>query len=247
MIYNANLNDGFIISLLHLNRYYGITQNPETKDFVIIMKYYTYDLKHYITKNFYSIEWNNKLILLQQIIHALHNIHCQEIIHRDFHSGNILCDNEYNVVISDLGISKLSTEASVDENGYYGIIPYIAPEVLQGQKSNKYTKASDIYSFGMIMWELMTGRRPFWDQNYDIELIIKICDGIRPTINTNAPEGYIELIQKCWHSDPNKRPTTGVIRESVYKIILNEKKNKLRLLTRLILDLLVYLQNQQGV
>ncbi|CAI2188155.1 15076_t:CDS:2, partial [Funneliformis geosporum] len=129
--------------------------------------------------------------------------------------GNILCDNEYNVVISDLGISKLSTEASVDENGYYGIIPYIAPEVLQGQKSNKYTKASDIYSFGMIMWELMTGRRPFWDQNYDIELIIKICDGIRPTINTNAPEGYIELIQKCWHSDPNKRPTTGVIRESI--------------------------------
>ncbi|CAI2171735.1 15672_t:CDS:2 [Funneliformis geosporum] len=153
------------------------------------------------------------------------------IIHRDFHSGNILCNSEYDVVISDLGISKLSTEASVNENGYYGIIPYIAPEIFQGQKSNKYTEASDIYSFGMIMWELMIGRRPFWDQNYDTELIIKICDDIRPSIiTTNAPEGYIELMQKCWHSDPKKRPTTRAIRESVKKIISNEKKNPTKII-----------------
>ncbi|POG63811.1 hypothetical protein GLOIN_2v1682625, partial [Rhizophagus irregularis DAOM 181602=DAOM 197198] len=59
----------------------------------------------------------------------------------------------------------------------------------------------------MIMWELMTGRRPFWDQNHDTELIIEICDGLRPPIVTNAPEGYIELMEECWHSDPDKRPT----------------------------------------
>ncbi|CAI2171583.1 8206_t:CDS:2 [Funneliformis geosporum] len=144
---------------------------------------------------------------------------------------NLAFQCEYDVVISDLGISKLSTEASVNENGYYGIIPYIAPEIFQGQKSNKYTEASDIYSFGMIMWELMIGRRPFWDQNYDTELIIKICDDIRPSIiTTNAPEGYIELMQKCWHSDPKKRPTTRAIRESVKKIISNEKKNPTKII-----------------
>ncbi|CAI2186588.1 2407_t:CDS:2, partial [Funneliformis geosporum] len=102
-------------------------------------------------------------------------------------------------------ISKLSTELSVNDNECYGIIPYIAPEIFQGQKYKKYTKASDIYSFGMIMWELMTGRSPFWHQNFDIDLIINICDGIRPPIITNAPEGYIELMQNCWDSDPNKR------------------------------------------
>ena len=59
----------------------------------------------------------------------------------------------------------------------------------------------------MIMWELMTGRRPFWDKSHDTDLIIEICDGLRPPIVTNAPEGYIELMQKCWHSDPNRRPT----------------------------------------
>ncbi|CAB4435302.1 unnamed protein product [Rhizophagus irregularis] len=86
----------------------------------------------------------------------------------------------------------------------YGIIPYIAPEILKRQN---YTIASDIYGFGMIMWELMTGRRPFWDHDHDTDLIIKICDGFRPPIVTNAPEGYVKLMQRCWHSDPNKRST----------------------------------------
>ena len=66
----------------------------------------------------------------------------------------------------------------------------------------------------MIMWELMTGRRPFWDQNHDTDLIIKICDGLRPPIITNAPEGYIELMQKCWHSDPLKRSTLMILLNS---------------------------------
>jgi serine/threonine protein kinase len=102
-----------------------------------------------------------------------------------------------------LGISKSATE-STDNKENYGIIPYMAPEIFQGQK---YTKDSDIYSFGMIMWEFMTGRRPFWDRNHDIELIIDIYDGLRPPIVTNAPKGYIELMKECWHFDPVKRPT----------------------------------------
>ncbi|RIA86621.1 hypothetical protein C1645_878573 [Glomus cerebriforme] len=60
------------------------------------------------------------------------------------------------------------------------------------------------------MWELMTGRRPFWDRNHDTELIIEICDGLRPPIVTNAPKGYINLMKECWHSDPEKRPTATV-------------------------------------
>src|SRR5207248_3569478 len=108
--------------------------------------------------------------------------------------------------IGDLGISKSATESTDDNNENYGIIPYMSPEIFQGQK---YTTASDVYSFGMIMWELMTGRRPFWDQDHDTELIIKICDGLRPPIVINAPEGYIELMKQCWHSDPMKRPTAS--------------------------------------
>ncbi|CAI2168073.1 6736_t:CDS:2 [Funneliformis geosporum] len=119
----------------------------------------------------------------------------------------------------------------------YGIIPYIAPEIFQKQnfcetlindsniECRSHTKASDIYSFGIIMWELMAGRRPFWDQNYDTDLIIKICDGIRPPIVTNAPEGFINIMQECWNANPNKRPTASK-RKYRENFIDDDKNNK---------------------
>ncbi|CAI2189276.1 14708_t:CDS:2 [Funneliformis geosporum] len=151
---------------------------------------------------------------------GLYYLHYQNIIHQDLHSGNILLKSKYDIVINDLGLSKLSSELSnyneTNETNY-GIIPYMAPKVLQKQK---HTNKSDIYSFGMIMWECMTGRRPFWDRAHDIELIIDICDGLRPlTGNIVAPEGYIELMKECWDPDQNKRPPASGI--STAKILLS--------------------------
>jgi serine/threonine protein kinase len=188
------------------------------------MPYYSFgDLKHYITKDFFSIRWWKKLKLLKFSIAGLVNIHSAKIVHRDFHSGNILLEYDGNgVKIGDLGLSKSATAESTDDdnNENYGIIPYMAPEIFQGQK---YTTASDIYSFGMIMWEVMTGRRPFWDRSHDTDLIIEIVDGLRPPIVTNAPEGYIELMEECWHSDPSKRPTATDIYEKIDKMWDNER------------------------
>src|SRR5207248_251943 len=152
------------------------------------------DLTHYITNDFFKISWIDKLNKLTSIVRGLHRIHEKDIVHKDYHSGNIfITEGRYTgntaAITGDLGLSKSSLDN--DDNEIYGIIPYVAPEIFHGQK---YTKASDIYSFSMIMWELMTGRRPFWDQSHDTDLIIKICDGLRPPIITNAPKGYIELM-----------------------------------------------------
>ncbi|CAI2165315.1 9943_t:CDS:2 [Funneliformis geosporum] len=157
----------------------------------------------------------------------LTSLYLRGIVHRDFHSGNILCENENDIIISDLGISKLLIESNDNNCVYYGIIPYVAPEIFQLQTC---TKASDIYSFGIIMWELMTGRKPFWDRKWDIHLIIEIHDGIRPPIITDAPEGYIELMQKCWDSNPNERPTAYEIIKSINEIIFNEKMNPTKIM-----------------
>ncbi|RIA91182.1 kinase-like domain-containing protein [Glomus cerebriforme] len=189
------------------------------------MPYYDLgDLTNYIINNFYSIDWKTKLDKLKSIIYGLESIHHENIVHGDLHSGNIffndISDRIINdVVIGDLGMSK--AVESNDDNENYGIISYMAPELFQEQK---YSKASDIYSFGMIMWEFMTGRRPFWDRIHDTELIIEICDGLRPPIITNAPEGYIDLMKKCWHSDSDKRPTAfDIFHYKIDEIIKNEK------------------------
>src|ERR1044071_2181700 len=103
MVYIADLNNGYFESLLYLNEYYGVTRDPSTKDFVIIMKYYRSDLRNYVTNDFYNIKWGIKLKILIHIAKGLDHIHEQEIIHRDLHSKNILCENEGDAVISDLG------------------------------------------------------------------------------------------------------------------------------------------------
>ena len=188
---------------------------------MIIMPYYNQgDLIHYISNDFYNISWSTKLDNLGNIIRGLVNMHGVNIIHRDFHSGNIFFDPI--AYIGDLGISKSATETTDDNNENYGIIPYMAPEIFQGQK---YTQASDIYSFGMIMWEFMTARRPFWDRDHDTELIIDICDGLRPPIVTNAPDGYIELMNECWHSDPEKRPEATDILKKISNMEIKEGEN----------------------
>src|SRR3989337_1916218 len=216
VLFRSDLNEGFFDSLQYLNKYYGITQDPITENFIIIMKYYKLgSLKDYITKNFYNIKWYEKLEILRRILAGLDHLHNQNIIHRDFHSGNILYENVFDIVISDLGISKSSMDNDDDE--IYGIISYMAPEILQGKE---YTMASDIYGCGMIMWELITGRMPFGNQNNNIELAIKICKEFRPPIIKNTPKGYIELMQECWDSDPNKRPTTL----DIIKRLINVKR-----------------------
>ncbi|RGB31923.1 kinase-like domain-containing protein [Rhizophagus diaphanus] len=215
-----------------INTYYGITQCPETENFLIITKYYeSGNLSHYITNNFFNMDWGIKLNILNDIIIGLKAMHDAEILHKDYHSGNIFIDirddDWLQSITGDLGLSK-SSLVEEDDDEIYGILPYVAPEVLQVKK---YTKASDIYSIGMIMWELMIGRRPFWDRNYDTELIIEIvCDELRPPIVTNAPKGYIDLMQKCWHFDPSERPTAVELQKNIENILVKEPYSKTKIM-----------------
>ena len=144
-----------------------------------------------------QLKWMDKLTLLHCIASDLQIIHSQELIHRDLHSGNILQDHLHSAYIADLGLSISTNIASNAEGrGIYGVLPYIAPEALE---RGYYSTASDIYSFGIIMWEILYGRPVSYNREFGQRLQIEICrNDLRPTIVENMPLSYINLMKQCW-------------------------------------------------
>ncbi|PKY19225.1 kinase-like protein [Rhizophagus irregularis] len=182
----------------HIIGYYGITREPETKDYMLVMKYASGgNLHSYLQRNFENVTWNKKLYILWQISAGLRTIHEVNFIHRDFHSGNILLESESSGKwkIGDLGLSQPANSTLLN-NEIYG--------------------KSDIYSMGMIMWELTTGCKPFDNIEHNTELIYKIIDGKKPKITNDTPDCYANLMRKCWDSDPLKRPSAKEILEVIY-------------------------------
>ena len=111
------------------------------------------------------------------------------------HSGNIFSYDNCQSVIGDLGLCQQVINKKNNLNKIFGVIPYLAPEVLS---KKLYTKESDIYSFGIITREFTTGKKPFHDRQHNHILITDILKGERPQITDDTPEFYAELMKKCW-------------------------------------------------
>ncbi|CAI2181199.1 16584_t:CDS:2 [Funneliformis geosporum] len=105
---------------------YGVTKNPDTNEYMIVMQYAKENLHEYLQKHFANIE-------------CLKTIHNVNFIHRDLHSGNILLI-DHECQIGDLGLSQPANNPL--NNDIYGVVPYIAPEIFLDAS---FSKASDIY------------------------------------------------------------------------------------------------------
>ncbi|RGB27950.1 kinase-like domain-containing protein [Rhizophagus diaphanus] len=196
--------------------FYGFTKDPDTLKYMVVMDYANKgNLRGNLTRIIKS-GWNKKLYMLFGIISGLNDIHKQNLIHCDFHDGNILNHNESKVYISDLGLCK-PVKSFLKKYDIYGVVPFMAPEVLRG---NPYTPASDIYSFSMIMWEFTSGIPPFNNRAHDLQLCLSICEGERPEIINNTPQCYVNLMKQCWDENPLKRPSSeevlNTIKEWIY-------------------------------
>ncbi|RHZ65759.1 hypothetical protein Glove_311g16 [Diversispora epigaea] len=199
---------------------FGISKNPLSQNYIIVMELYDDSLHKFLTKNFLNLRWKTKIDLLFTIaigLCGLHDENLEKLVHCDLHSGNILVtysSDLYCASITDLGLCRrladdLMIKSDNKSNVIYGSIPYIPPEVLRG---NAFTREGDIYSFGGIMYEMATGKQPFYDRAHDTYLIIDICNGVRPKIPDIMldwiPQCYSDLMYKCWAGDPSERPTT---------------------------------------
>jgi serine/threonine protein kinase len=210
--YHSLLNNNFVVKC------YGISQDPRTKNYTMIMQYIPEgDLRKYLDNNYKKLTFMSKLDQLIDITAGLKSIHEKGLFHKDFHSGNILNEVVFNIgkyrsYITDLGLSR---PANKDDDGteVFGRLPYVSPEVLN---KKRYTLVADIYSWGIITTELFSGLPPYHDIAHDVNLAIKICQGLRPNLNDiKIPQLLKDLIEKCWDADASNRPTAAQLHDKL--------------------------------
>jgi serine/threonine protein kinase len=171
------------------------------------------NLRNYLNESNKYINYETKIDKLHQIARGLIDIHSAGKVHKDFHSGNILF-SDLLPYIGDLGMCQPANNQIVKEEGVFGVLPYMAPEVLRGLQ---YTKAADIYSFGIIMNEFLSEEIPYNDIPHNQFLAIKICKGLRPKISKDVPKLLADLIVKCWDAEIENRPTTRELYQTLKK------------------------------
>ena len=123
--------------------------------------------------------------------------------------------------LADFGLSTLTPSALGEKSTITagGTPLYMAPELLNpdkyGEKNSRPTKPADIYAFGMVIYEVLTGSDPFYDQDIGtLQLVCRVVDGLRPTRPSNAEDigfgsGTWGLVKECWREKSKKRPTVG--------------------------------------
>lgn len=147
-------------------------------------------------------------IIALGIAYAMRYLHSKRLIHRDLKSLNVLLDANDYPKVCDFGMSRLIPEGSEVMSGSIGTAQWMAPEVM---RSDHYTEKADVYSFGILLWELLTGDVPF-RQMRDVQVTLAVLsNNARPLMPTNASPRLAKLIRVCWDSDPEVRPDFATI------------------------------------
>ncbi|KAH9674817.1 serine/threonine-protein kinase CTR1 [Citrus sinensis] len=138
------------------------------------------------------------------------------IVHRDLKSPNLLVDKKYTVKVCDFGLSRLKANTFLSSKSAAGTPEWMAPEVLRDEPSNE---KSDIYSFGVILWELATLQQPWGNLNPAQVVAAVGFKGKRLEIPRNVNPHVASIIEACWANEPWKRPSFSTIMELLRPLI----------------------------
>ncbi|KAJ6934224.1 serine/threonine-protein kinase HT1-like [Populus alba x Populus x berolinensis] len=136
-------------------------------------------------------------------------LHLRDIIHFDLKCDNLLVnlrDPQRPICkVGDFGLSKIKRNTLVS-GGVRGTLPWMAPELLDGT-SNRVSEKVDVFSFGIAMWEILTGEEPYANMQFGAIIGGIVSSTLRPPVPEHCDTGWRKLMEECWASDPEARPS----------------------------------------
>jgi eukaryotic-like serine/threonine-protein kinase len=192
-------------SLVHPNIVSIYDIGEEDDLYYIVMEYVQgMTLKQYIQQHS-PVDIDTALDIMKQLTLAISHAHQNHIVHRDIKPHNILIDEEGTVKITDFGIAMALSATSITQtNSVLGSVHYLSPEQARGGMA---TKKSDIYSLGIVMFELLTGRLPFSGESA-VSIALKHLQSETPSLrrwNPDIPQSVENIVLKATAKDPFRR------------------------------------------
>ena len=205
------LNHECIIKVLDFN----IT---DSEKYLVVEYINGVTLKEFI-ENRGKLTWEETLVFANIILGALGHAHENGVVHRDLKPQNIMLTRDGQLKIMDFGIARLATanQRTVTDKAI-GSVHYISPEQVRGQSTDK---RSDIYSIGIMMYEMLTGKLPFHSETAVSVALQQLSDAAQPVseLVDGVPKGMEQIVMKAIEKDPDKRYQSAAdMRKDLQKI-----------------------------
>lgn len=172
----------------------------------IVMEYVDgITLKEYLKQRGGALTWKETVHFATQVLGALQHAHSKGIIHRDVKPQNIMLLADGSIKMMDFGIARFSrAQSQTVSDKAIGSVHYISPEQAKGDKTDART---DIYSVGVMLYEMLSGKLPFDGDGAVSIAIMQISDKAKPLaqVAPNVPEGLRQITEKAMEKDPAKR------------------------------------------
>lgn len=172
----------------------------------IVMEYVDgITMKEYLKQRGGALTWKETVHFATQVLRALQHAHSKGIIHRDVKPQNIMLLADGSIKMMDFGIARFSrAQSQTVSDKAIGSVHYISPEQAKGDRTDART---DIYSVGVMLYEMLSGRLPFDGDGAVSIAIMQISDKAKPLaqVAPNVPQGLCQITEKAMEKDPDKR------------------------------------------